>query len=61
MYPYHNRIKQRIKNGELVRIEKGSGEYALVFVFSTPPFTRPIKPSALWRYEDILKSYRFKH
>lgn len=55
MYPYHNRIKQRIANGELVGIEQGSGEFAIVFVFSTPPFTRPIRPHALWRYEEILR------
>lgn len=60
VYPYHNKIKQRIRNGELVRIEKGEGEYALVFVFSTPPFIRPVKYSALWRYEKILdKIYPF--
>lgn len=54
MYPYHNRIRQRINNGELVRIEQGTGEFALVFVFSTYPFTRPIRPHAVGRYFDIL-------
>ena len=48
MYPYHNRIKQRIKNGELIdhfftdsypRIGR-----ALVLVFSTEPVRRPIRP-----------------
>lgn len=46
MYPYHNRIKQRIRNGELIdryftddypRIGK-----AMVLVFNTEPFKRPI-------------------
>lgn len=53
MYPYHNRIKQRIKNGELTGIEKGSGEYALIFIFSTPPYRRPIRHSSMWRYEKL--------
>ncbi len=56
MYSYHNRIKQRIKNGELVGVEKGSGEFAIVLVFNTPPFTRPIRERSLWRYKEILES-----
>ena len=54
MYSYHNRIKQRIANGELVGIEKGEGEFAIVLLFNTPPYRRPIRPHALWRYEGIL-------
>lgn len=59
MYPYHNRIKQRIAAGELVdhyfttsypRI----GE-ALVLVFSTPPFLRPIRPHKLEEYKEVIK------
>ena len=48
MYSYHNRIKQRINNGEC------TGYYftdnypqigeSLVLVFNTYPFTRPIRP-----------------
>lgn len=56
MYPYHNRIKQRIANGELIRIDDGYGEFAIVFVFSTYPYTRPIRGHALWRYADILNT-----
>lgn len=56
MYPYHNRIKQRIANGELIGIEQGTGEFAIVFIFSTPPFMRPIRTHALWRYADILNN-----
>lgn len=55
MYPYHNRIKQRINNGELVGIEQGTGEFAFVLVFSTYPYTRPIRPQSEWRYWDILE------
>ena len=54
MYSYHNRIKQRIKNGELIGIEEGYGEFAVVLLFSTSPHRRPIRPHAMWRYEEIL-------
>lgn len=48
MYPYHNRIKQRIRNGELIGYYftdnyQKIGE-ALVLVFNTEPFIRPIRP-----------------
>ena len=56
MYPYHNRIKQRIANGELIGIEQGNSEFAIVFIFSTYPFTRPNRSGSLWRYSDILNN-----
>ena len=48
MYPYHNKIKQRIKNDELqgfyyTKDYPRIGD-ALVLVFSTAPFLRPIRP-----------------
>lgn len=58
MYPYHNRIKQRIQNGELIdhyytanypRI----GE-ALVLVFKTEPFIRPIRPYKWKEYLEVV-------
>ena len=59
MYPYHNRIKQRIRNGELIGVEKSeSKEFAFVLLFSTPPHTRPIRHHAVWQYEEILKKYK---
>ena len=54
MYSYHNRIKQRINNGELIGLREGSGEFAIVLIFNTPPFTRPIRHHALWRYEYLM-------
>lgn len=47
MYSYHNTIKKRIKNGELIGYQfvdnyKNIGECLLLF-FSTPPFERPIR------------------
>lgn len=58
MYSYHNRIKQRIKNGELVDHYftdnyPGIGE-ALVLVFNTASFLRPIRPHKYVEYVGIL-------
>ena len=59
-YPYHNRIKQRIKNGELqeyyfTKSYPNIGE-ALVLVFNTEPFLRPIRPHRWAEYESIIKA-----
>ena len=55
MYPYHNRIRQRINNGEFVDvIPSDKEEFAFVFVFKTFPFTRPIRPSAVSKYINLL-------
>ena len=58
MYPYHNRIKQRIKNGELVGHKfvdnhKGVGE-CMLLIFKTEPSIRPIRPKRYVEYVDIL-------
>lgn len=62
MYPYHNKIKQRIRAGELIGYEyvddyKGQGE-RLLLQFSTPPFIRPIKPERYAEYVDILVEWK---
>lgn len=59
MYPYHNKIKQRIRNGELVKHYftdnyPGIGE-ALVLVFSTAPFLRPIRPHKYHEYMEVIQ------
>lgn len=61
MYPYHNRIKQRIANNELIgyRFESDYpriGE-CLVLEFSTYPFTRPIRPHRYVEYVDMLENF----
>ena len=61
MYPYHNRIHQRIRAGELIdhyftTTYPRIGE-ALVLVFSTPPFKRPIRPHKWSDYVDILAEW----
>lgn len=64
MYPYHNKIKQRIKNGELedfvfVENYKDIGE-CLLLIFNTAPFTRPIRPHRYGEYVDILVEFKRK-
>lgn len=64
MYSYHNRIKQRISNGELVD-HYFTNDYpnigkALVLVFNTAPFLRPIRPHKYVDYVDILANYKRK-
>lgn len=58
LYSYHNRIKQRIKNGELVdhyftQNYPGIGE-ALVLVFKTSPFLRPVRPHKYFEYKEVI-------
>jgi hypothetical protein len=58
MYPYHNRIKQRIRNGELESYEfvedyPGIGE-CLVLQFNTVPMFRPIRPHRYMEYISVL-------
>lgn len=60
MYPYHNKIKQRIRAGELVD-HYFDDDYprignALVLVFSTPPFKRPIRPERWGGYSILLQT-----
>lgn len=61
MYPYHNRIKQRIRAGELDGYEfredyLEAGE-CLVLKFYTAPFLRPIRPHRYGDYVDILAAW----
>lgn len=61
MYPYHNKIKQRIKNGELINFEFGQypkiGE-CLILYFNTAPHIRPIRPHKYAEYVDILVDWK---
>ena len=64
MYPYHNIIKKRIKNGELLGYEyvddyKNIGE-GLLLHFRTPPFERPVRPYKYFEYIDILSEWENK-
>ncbi len=60
MYPYHNKIKQRITNKELLRYEyveryKNISPCLLLY-FSTKPEIRPIREHRFDEYEKIFKS-----
>ena len=60
MYPYHNRIKQRIANGEFIRyeyVDKYNGiSPCLLLYFSTEPKIRPIREHRFNEYEEMFKS-----
>lgn len=59
MYPYHNKIKSRIKQGELTGFEYVDGYNhikgrVLLLYFSTEPMIRPIREHRFNEYELIL-------
>lgn len=61
MYPYHNKIKQRIKNQELIRYEYVDKykniSTCLLLHFSTEPKVKPIREHRFQEYEEIFKSF----
>ena len=62
MYPYHNKIKQRIKDNELISFEYVE-KYkkispCLLLHFSTPPYIRPIREHRFQEYEIILEQLK---
>lgn len=64
MYPYHNTIKKRIKNGELedyifVDNYKNIGK-CLLLRFRTHPFERPIRPHRYHEYAAVLSDWEKK-
>lgn len=58
VYPYHNKIKQRIRNGELIKyeyVEKYKNiSPCLLLYFKTEPFIKPIREHRFAEYESIL-------
>lgn len=64
MYPYHNKIKQRIQNNELINYEYVD-KYkviipCLLLYFSTDPTVRPIREHRFAEYEKILAGFSKK-
>ena len=60
MYPYHNKIKQRIKNNELKGYEYVA-KYkvispCLLLHFTTEPNIKPIRKHRFKEYEEILNN-----
>ncbi len=64
MYPYHNKIKQRIRNNELTYYEYVDSYKkitpCLLLYFDTEPKIRPIREHRFQEYEDLLKNIIFK-
>ncbi|MCA5003734.1 hypothetical protein [Sphingobacterium bovistauri] len=64
MYPYHNKIKQRIQSGELVKYEYVDKykliQPALVLYFKTEPYVRPIREHRFEEYEKFFKELDIK-
>ena len=62
MYPYHNKIKQRIRNKELVGYEYVSSykniKPCLLLHFDTQPKIRPIREHRFQEYETLFKSLK---
>lgn len=62
MYPYHNKIKSRIKNRELVGFEYVNSykniSPCLLLYFNTEPKIRPIREHRFKEYEELLKSFQ---
>ena len=60
MYPYHNKIKQRIKNNELSGYEYvdkyKSISPCLILHFTTEPKKRPIREHRFKEYEEIINN-----
>ena len=60
MYPYHNKIKQRINNRELVSYEYVDNYKTiapcLLLHFNTEPKIRPIREHRFEEYEIILNN-----
>lgn len=59
MYPYHNKIKMRIANGEFVKHEfvdkyNSITEPCLLLYFNTHPYVRPIRRERFGEYSPLL-------
>ena len=64
MYPYHNKIKQRINNQELIGYEYVSSynniEPCLLLYFNTEPKIRPIREYRFEEYHELLDQIDLK-
>lgn len=58
MYPYHNKIKQRIKAGELIKFEfvdqYKNIKPCLLLYFKTEPYIKPIREHRFEEYKLVL-------
>ncbi len=61
VYPYHNKIKQRIRNRELIKYEYVE-KYkkispCLLLYFNTTPYVRPIRKHKFKEYQVLLDKF----
>ncbi len=59
-YNYHAQIKKLLDSGRLVSIEKSKHpDFSFYFVFDTEKgiIRKPIRPHAVYRYEEYLKDF----
>lgn len=65
MYPYHNQIKARITNNELIKYEYVEAykkiKPCLLLYFNTEPYIRPIRSYRFEAYEAIFKELKIRH
>ena len=62
LYPYHNKIKSRIANNELIKYEYVN-DYneispCLLLYFKTEPYIRPIREHRFEEYETLFKDLK---
>lgn len=64
MYPYHNRILQRIQNGEMVAYQYVDRYKditpCLLLHFKTEPFVRPIRSHRFEKYEQLFDEMKLR-
>jgi len=62
MYPYHNKIKQRIRNNELIDYKYVESykkiKPCLLLYFDTEPRIRPIREHRFKEYEMLLNDIK---
>lgn len=65
MYPYHNKIKQRIINNELIKYEFVTAykniKPCLLLYFKTEPYIRPIREHRFEAYKELFQQLRLEH
>lgn len=65
MYPYHNRIRQRIDNKELIKFEYLERykdiSPCLMLYFKTEPYTRPIRAHRFEEYKALFSRLELDH
>lgn len=60
-YNYHASNFKRIENGELIAVENSAeDQFAFILLFSSYPYTRPIRPHSVHKYERFFALLPFR-